>query len=412
MKKRGTSSDIGYQLDQIDLYHGDVKLYRTPSSGNRWYFKYWDIKNQKYFRKSLRTRDEELARSKADKLYEEIKSKIKNGFPVFSITFHKVIDEYVEEIRLGVGADRTLERYKTIVSQSKWIKKFKPDPALKIEDLETDSFIGYFSFRRMEKSNVVNATLKHEQATINGIIRYAVKKKYLAPTFQLEFPTNLKAKANPRPAISRNQYARITRYFRTNEYIKNDDSICTRKFIRDFVLVLANSGMRFGEARRLKYENVKLTKSKDGSRLIAVISLNAEQTKNGTARVVQARNGEVYKRIKSYSKYTKSNDLIFVNNESGNGIKKDIYYKIWNLMLRETGLEKERPKISYYGLRHMYVTLSLLKNIPHKVIAQNVGTGLQYIDKHYGQTNTEMFREQLTGDLPSTNKWLWDDEEW
>lgn len=411
MSKR-TSSDGKYQVEQVDLFHGECKIYRTPTSGNRWYFKYWVTEDQKYIRMSLKTKDEDFAREKATQLYYQLKQKQSVGASLFPIEFHKVIDLYLEEVKKGIGTERTEDRFKTILSQTKWIKKFKPQTQLKIEDLKPDDFLGYFSFRRYERSSVTNATLKHEQATINGIIKFAIRKKWLPPTFELEFPTGVRARANPRPAITRTQYAKITRYFRSRQYLGNDDNLHLRKFVRDYVLVLANSGMRVSEARRLKWRNIKLTRSQDGKRLIAVISLEANQTKNGKARVVQSRNGGVYKRIRSYSKYTKPNDLVFVNNNSGNQITKESYYRIWRLMLKETEMENVEPRISYYGLRHMYVTLALLKNIPHKVIAQNVGTGLKFIDEHYGQTNTEMFREQLTGDLPEDKKWLWEEEEW
>lgn len=80
-----------YQLEQINLYGGDVKLFRRGQSGN-WQVKIWIRENNKYFRKSLRTRDENLARTLAEDEYLEIKSKRRSGEKIFDITLHKVID--------------------------------------------------------------------------------------------------------------------------------------------------------------------------------------------------------------------------------------------------------------------------------------------------------------------------------
>ena len=69
-----TTDSHKYQQEQINLYGGDVKLFRRGTSGN-WQIKIWIRENNKYYRKSLRTRDENLARVLAEDEYLEIKSK-------------------------------------------------------------------------------------------------------------------------------------------------------------------------------------------------------------------------------------------------------------------------------------------------------------------------------------------------
>jgi hypothetical protein len=49
-----------FQLEQIDLYNGDCKLFTTATSGGNWYVKIRVPGHRNGIRKSLRTKDEIL----------------------------------------------------------------------------------------------------------------------------------------------------------------------------------------------------------------------------------------------------------------------------------------------------------------------------------------------------------------
>ena len=91
-----TTDSHSFQLDQINLYGGDVKLFRR-AGGGVWQLKIWIREEGKYYRKSLRTKDEDLARKLAEDEYVQIKAKRITGGKIFKITFHQVIDEWLEE---------------------------------------------------------------------------------------------------------------------------------------------------------------------------------------------------------------------------------------------------------------------------------------------------------------------------
>ena len=52
---------------------------------------------QKYYRKSLRTRDEDLARRLADDDYVQVRAKRLTGEKIFKITLWQVIDEWLDD---------------------------------------------------------------------------------------------------------------------------------------------------------------------------------------------------------------------------------------------------------------------------------------------------------------------------
>ena len=183
-----TTDSHKYQQEQINLYGGDVKLFRRGTSGN-WQIKIWIRENNKYYRKSLRTRDENLARVLAEDEYLEIKSKRRSGEKIFDITLHKVIDEWLETQKALVGVDKSEGRYQVIVSQCNWLKKFISDKNYKIKDISSSLFMNYYTFRRKQTNDrVQNVTLINEKATINAIFKYAIKNGYLSAIFQCDFP--------------------------------------------------------------------------------------------------------------------------------------------------------------------------------------------------------------------------------
>ncbi len=102
-----------------------------------WQIKIWVRENNKYYRKSLRTRDENLARTLAEDEYLEIKSKRRSGEKIFDVSLHKVIDEWLETQHKLIGVDKTQGRYDTIKSQTNWLKKFISDKNFKIKDVSS-----------------------------------------------------------------------------------------------------------------------------------------------------------------------------------------------------------------------------------------------------------------------------------
>lgn len=398
-----------YQLEQINLYGGDVKLFRRGQSGN-WQVKIWIRENNKYFRKSLRTRDENLARTLAEDEYLEIKSKRRSGEKIFDITLHKVIDEWLETQKALIGIDKTEGRYLTIVSQCNWLKKFISDKNFKIKDVSSSLFMNYYSFRRKQTNDrVQNVTLVNERATINAVFKYAIKNGYLSAIFQAEFPI-IKKNARRREALTINEYRTITNFMKSKKFLDEDDNLKVRYFIRDFTLLLSNTGLRFGEARRLKWRHVKIVRGKDEKKSLCEIRLSADMTKNRKDRVVQGRRGDVLERIRSYSNYTKSNDFVFVDNVSGNELGRDYYYRAWKFMLNETGLKDGDKEISYYNLRHTYATWRLYAGMNSRALCENLGTGLQSLEQHYGQMKTRMMRDELTKDISDDVKYLLEEE--
>ncbi len=400
-----TTETHKYQLNQINLYGGDVKLFTTKDSNGIWYVKIWIHEEEKYYQKSLRTRDENYARSLAENEYVLIKAKRLNKQQIFSQTLHQVIDEWLAEIKKGVGISRTEGRYKVIVSQTNWLKKFISDKTIKIQDIDGQIFSTYFIWRKKKRENVVNSTLMNEASMVRTIFSFAIQRGYLQQGFNAEFQ-HLKKENNRREALSVSELRTITNYMKSNKFLNDGDTNKTRHFVRDFAVLMSNTGCRFGEMRLLKWKNVKVVRGKDENKVLCEIHFDDWMTKNGKERTVQGMRGDILERIKSYSNYTHHNDYIFVDNNSGNKLKRDVYYRAWKVMMKETGLDKGWKKITYYNLRHTYATFRQYAGVDSRSLCENLGCGLRFLEEHYGHLQTKVMRDRLTKDIDDDIKYL------
>jgi len=395
-----------YQTNQINLYNGDVKLFQHKDTG-RWYVRIWITEEQKYYQKSLRTRDEGMARRLGENEYLDIKAKRLTGRKLFKVKLHQVIDEWLVTQKQKVDVSITAGRYLTIKSQINWLKRFIVKD-INIEDIKGDIFLGYYKWRRELRNGVENATMLNEKATINAVFKYAMKKGYLTQVYQTEFQ-DIKKNVNRREALTIEEWRMIYNTMRSKEFLEDGDEVLkVRYFVRDFTVLLANTGLRFGEARRLRWRNVKKVRShnRENKNELMEIELFADMTKNKKDRIVQGLRGDVLDRIKSYSNYTKANDFVFVDNVSGNQLAKDYYYRSFQVMKKMCGLDDWDKQISFYNLRHFYATMRLYAGVDSRSLCENLGCGLQYLEQHYGHVQTKMMRDTLTKGIDDELKYL------
>ena len=69
-----------------DILDGRAKLLRVRASGDVWQFRMWVETEGKYVRKSLKTRDFDTAKEKAEEMVFQTMSDISSGRKIFGIT--------------------------------------------------------------------------------------------------------------------------------------------------------------------------------------------------------------------------------------------------------------------------------------------------------------------------------------
>ena len=160
-----------------------------------------------------------------------------------------------------------------------------------------------------------------------------------------------------------------------------------REMLRNYILFMANSGLRPNEAHQLRWQDVRMESDED-EKPILVVEV-APSTKTGARTVVCREDTEKYlNRICKISSHTDAQCLIFSDKE---GMPIQSFNKTFHKVLSALDLLTDRwgAKRTIYSLRHFYCTQTLLSdNAPIHIVARNMGTSVSYIEKHYSHVLT------------------------
>ena len=185
------------------------------------------------------------------------------------------------------------------------------------------------------------------------------------------------------------------RFSKTRSVVQRPHSlhIFQRNLIRNYILFLANSGLRPNESKQLRWRDIKETS--EGHKYIYV----RPTTKTGERDTFPLPHAFRYlERIREQSEYTGEDDLVFGSRE---GKPVGNFGKTFKKILTDINLlvDGEGRVRTIYSLRHFYATQRLsskTKPIPMEVLAQNMGTSPQMMFKHYRHLTTHNFAEILT----------------
>jgi integrase len=192
--------------------------------------------------------------------------------------------------------------------------------------------------------------------------------------------------------------------------------------LRDYILILSNTGIRVGEARTLKWRDV--TEIGGGSGVPGNIVLTVSG-KTGKREVV-ARSADVkkyFKRIHDLriEELTVEGDpkpqlnpqsLVFCHKD---GSPVASFKKSFLALLEKAKVEKDSygDVRTLYSLRHTYATFCLQNGVQVYTLAKNMGTSVAMIEQYYGHTTniqsanelTKRVRKQASG-AASSLSWL------
>lgn len=234
------------------------------------------------------------------------------------------------------------------------------------------------------KLHPTDKTLQWDTMLGKAIVRWAheqgLRGKQSLPTV-----TFTPKKKRVRPAFEIPEYRRLwrTMYKRIND-AKDRRTRRSRELLRGYVLVLANCGMRIGEANNLRIRDV-LPFTDEKGRLNYRFLVRG---KTGERDVIprSAIASRIDKLLANRSCET-ANDFLFAMPD---GSKVTTLIDQFNAVLEQAGVERNGfgEKYSLYSLRHFYAVMALRNGIGVFEIARNMGTSVQMIQEYYGKQAT------------------------
>jgi integrase len=236
------------------------------------------------------------------------------------------------------------------------------------------------------------------------VFKYAKSQSYISEIPEMDAPVSTNVR---RPTFSLDEWRRITRSMR--EWIREGQKKATyrqRLYATQYFLILANSGLRVGEARTLKWRDLRSVDTESGPRIIAEV-----RGKTGVREVVfQKGTDEYLKRIWSHrcTELTKQaedkntqqkepplDEVIFCNRD---GKSIHTFKRAFKALVEFSNvpIEKLGDARTIYSLRHFYATQRLQDNTNPFLLAKQMGTSIEMLENFYGQTIGSEVAEQLT----------------
>lgn len=414
-----------YGDDEIAIYDGEACLYKVKDT---WYFRCWLKGENKYARKSLRTKSRETAIERGKAAYHQLQADIQRGQIFFAIDIKEAINKYLASKQEEVVGD-TLEergtqggivsgRYGTIKTHlNHFLAYIHKDT--KVTELRDYDLEGYVKVRR--KKGVADITIRNEVATINmamGWIYDRLKqtdfRHFLIPA-TLKHITRQKNKRDTqkvkRQTFTREEWMAFVKAMRT--YTKGcvaeaeaDTNAKERLLTRYFCLFAASSGMRTGEQFNLHWHNVtteQIEHKRANLTIAKVIVDYGTSKKRLEQREFWCRGGEYIERWAEIAKH-KNNDGLVFSVDGKKRLSKSNFHRHWNAILELAEFDDERKQhIVPYSLRHFCVTQRVMAGLSFGDIAQSLGTSATEVENTYNHLQDEQRRRFAVADYKIVN---------
>jgi integrase len=358
----------------------------------------------KYIWRSLKTTDEQTAVRLGRRLLFQIEQRTDQGLPPKSKLFAAVIDDYIRYRERDHQHGRTSGgMLRQIIRVSKFWREYAGAMAVEaIDDKVMREFIPwrrdyYSSFKKLPRNaklHPTDKTLQWDMMLGKAIVRWSheqgLRGKQSLPTV-----TFTPKKKRVRPAFEIPEYRRLwrTMYKRIHD-AKDERTQRSRELLRDYVLVLANCGIRIGEANTVRIRDV--------------IAFRDDKGRRNYRFVVRGKTGErdVISRSAIASRIDKMlakrgaadpNNFLFAMPD---GSRIVTLIDQFNAVLKQAGIQRNGfgEKYSLYSLRHFYAVMALRKGIGVFEIARNMGTSVQIIQEYYGKQATAAVFATRLGD--------------
>jgi integrase len=241
------------------------------------------------------------------------------------------------------------------------------------------------------------STLHDEIVTLRQVLKTAIRHGWLSHLHDFSPPYRTQGKIAHRPWFSPEEYKQL--YTATRQYAhdqKGKRHQWNAEQVHDYVLFIANTGLRPDEARakNLLHRDVRIVKDHPTGERILEIEVRGKRGVGycksmpsavlpyerllGRAKPlskVKARTQDGQIATTPKPQYPESNDPVFPGN----------HIKLFNGVLARTKLklDRENNKRTAYSLRHTYICMRLMEGADIYQVAKNCRTSVEMIEKFY-----------------------------
>ena len=398
---------IAVTLVNENLAHarnGEVVLYKRGDS-KRWQARF-KLKDLKWHRVATKHVNIQFAAETACEAYDRARFLYDEKIPITSKRFDSVadiaVDEMERQLKAGVGKS-VYNDYISVIK--KYLKPFFGAKAINTIGYEEIKKYSDWRTVQMKKPPVASTVTTHISA-FNRVFDCAVERGWIAAA-QVPKMKNNGEKGVAREAFSLSEYKSLTSFM--PKWAQKGHTAKTREMrelLRDYVLILVNTGMRHGtETKDMKWRDIEwITKNKEQYLQITVTGkvgkrqlIARHNTEDYLIRIQQRQSNIAHLEFDTLLK-RRLNENVF---KLRSGETTANLSQTFNNLMRDSGLDADRDvkqRRSLYSLRHTYAHLALLKErMDVYTLAKQMGTSVKMIEQHYGHLQPSQKADVIAG---------------
>jgi len=387
-------------MESFKIFDGRVHIYRRDNS------KYWQCATYlvgKNHRTSTKLEDLNLAKEFAENWYLDLRGKSQAGVLSKAKTFADVAAIFLKEYEIITDGKRS----------PKWVKGNEARIRIHLNPFFGDLPIDKVTSGRVQEYRVFRmtpqkikpllamdnrphlekapsrSTLHDEIITLRQVLKTAIRHGWLDALPDLSPPYKTQGKISHRAWFSPNEYKQLYNATRENIDKVPANLKWSAEQLHDFVLFMANTGLRPDEAYNLQHRDIEIVIDEATGEKILEIEVRG---KRGVG-YCKSTNGAVrpYERLKNRPKpdrYKTEEEI----ESSETVLPKPIdavflgdHRKMFNTLLQSQDLKHDRDGNvrTAYSLRHTYICLRLMEGANIYQIAKNCRTSVEMIERFY-----------------------------
>jgi integrase len=354
------------------------------------------------------TKQEKLndAKSAAVELITNAWFREKNDLPVINKRFKAVanlaIKRMVDLNNSGNGKP-TYKQYIHVINKYliEFFGKFN------IDKIDHGALERFNSWRIIELGHKPSqSTINTHNSALNRVFDEALMRGFITKA-QVPHLENRGVSSDRRPDFTEEEYRELYKIMRPwVRSAREGQEKRTRSLLQDYVLILANTGMRAGtEAMNLKWKHLSFVKQ-DGKEYL---TLNITGKTGHREIQVRHRVARYFERIQerdpsinqmTFEELIKKgpDKYIFrINNKDAT----TRLGRVFGRLLEESGLlidKRTNKERTLYSLRHFYATRMLTRtDVTPYQLAEHMGTSVGMIEKYYGHLNLRKVADKFAG---------------
>ncbi|WP_429278410.1 site-specific integrase [Novosphingobium gossypii] len=402
-----------FVMQRHEILGGKVQVYRRIDGGN------WHCSASvggRQHRATTRTDSVSLAKQVAEDWYLGLRGKLHAGILKTEKTFKEASAQFLREYEIiteGQRSKRWTEGHG--IRLRVHLLPFFGD--LGLSEI-TGGKVQEYRVHRMSSRGIANPhsksnrpvsdkpparkTLHNEIVTLRQVLRTAVSHGWLSHLPDISSPYRASSKVEHRPWFSPAEYKQL--YKATGAYAKEPfhaHFAWNAQQVHDYVLFMANTGLRPDEASNLEHRDVEIVIDDETGQKILEIEVRGKRGVGfcksmpnavrpyerllNRPRPVQGESRRAAQRRRwagvdeapaaPEAQLPKPTDKVFPGN----------HVKLFNGVLAraELKLDRDGKARTAYSLRHTYICLRLMEGADVYAVARNCRTSVEMIQKHY-----------------------------